>query len=84
MGIRWQDEVRWLYGVYAEEKRGKTLGAIHWAAYLSKYAELRREEITDIKIKGIRYENTIDIVNERINRLHPIVWAWTMNWYNDQ
>lgn len=86
MGVRWQDEVKWLYELYAEEKERceQQLGFIHWAAYLSRYAELRRGEITDIKRKRIRYENTVDIVNDRIKRLHPEVWAWAMSWYNQK
>ncbi len=87
MGIRWQDEVKWLYTVYAEEKErweqrlSKRLGGRHWDGYESRYSELRREEIKDIKRKIIHYENTIDIVNDRIKRLHPKVWPWTMDWY---
>lgn len=81
--VRWQDEVKWLYsGVYAPEKekweqnKNVRIGFLHWSAYLSKYAELRKKEI--------QHGNSTEIVNLRMERLHPIVWNWTMNWYNQQ
>jgi hypothetical protein len=55
MGVRWQDEVKWLYTVNAEEKErwehrlSKRLGSRHWDGYESRYSELRREEIKDKK-----------------------------------
>lgn len=83
MSVRWQDEVKWLYNlVYAPEKerweqsKKVEIGFSHWYAYLSKYAELRRKEI--------RHENSVEIVNARMRRIHPIAWTWAMNWYNEQ
>lgn len=81
--VRWQDEEKWLYsGVYAPEKerweqsKNVRIGFLHWSAYLSKYAKLRKKEI--------QHGNSAEIVNLRMERLHPIVWNWTMNWYNQQ
>ena len=83
MSVRWQDEVKWLYNlVYAPEKerweqsKKVQIGFLHWSAYLSKYAELRRKEI--------QHGNSAEIVNLRMERLHPVVWNWAMNWYNQQ
>jgi hypothetical protein len=91
MGLRWQDEEKWLYNlIYAPEKerweksKNTELGFSHWCAYLSEYAELRREEIADIKRKGFHYENTINIVNDRIKRHHSKVWVQAMDWYIQQ
>ena len=81
--VRWQDEVKRLHNVvYAPEKerweqsKNVQIGFLHWSAYLSKYAELRRKEI--------QHGNSAEIVNLRMERLHPIVWNWAMNWYNQQ
>ena len=81
--VRWQDEVKRLHSVvYAPEKerweqsKKVQIGFLHWSAYLSKYAELRRKEI--------QHGNSAEIVNLRMERLHPIVWNWAMNWYNQQ
>jgi len=59
-----------------EQNKNVKIGFMHWSAYLSKYAELRKEEIH----RG----NSQDIVEVRMKRLHPIVWSWAIDWYNRQ
>jgi hypothetical protein len=74
MKVRWQDEVKLLYGsMYEpekerwERKNNRTIGFLDWSEYLSKYAKFRRNEI--------HLGNSEEIVRARMKKLHPIIWS---------
>lgn len=81
--VSWQDEVKWVYRKYAEEKdrNGQRLGVIHWCKYLSEYAELRRKQKKEKRIIHKGDFNSVDAVKERIEEYHSTAWSRASEWY---